>query len=199
MAYYPSYGTRQQRIRGEDTMIQVIIFLIRALLAAVLVAAGAAKLADILGFANTLLELGVPDRETHLVRMLALAIPLLEIGLGLALVSYLWPTIISAVVLILMCGFSIVVLVALRKAPHVACRCFGSLSSSQFSGKGLFRSLFLALLAGVVFWKGGTYYVPQFNQSSDIVLLIVVGYLIFAVSVAQAARTIADVKERISL
>lgn len=98
-------------------VVQIVLLLIRAVLAAVLVAAGAAKLADTRSFARTLIGLGVPARQERLVHGLAFAVPLLEVGLGLGLVSGLWPTLISSAVLVLMCSFSLVVLVALRKAP----------------------------------------------------------------------------------
>jgi uncharacterized membrane protein YphA (DoxX/SURF4 family) len=74
-----------------ENLIQIAIFLIRAALAAVLVAAGAAKLVDMRSFAATLTGLGVPPRPASLIRWLALIIPLLELGLGIALVSGLWP------------------------------------------------------------------------------------------------------------
>lgn len=177
---------------------QIILPLIRAILAVVLVAAGAAKLADVTGFAHTLYGLGVPGHWKYLVRGLALVVPLLEICLGLGLMAGLWPTIINSAVLILMCGFNALVLVALRKAPHVACRCFGALSDSQFSVKGLIRSLFLTLLAIMVFWSGITGTL-QLNGSLASIVLLVAGYLLFAIAAAQAARTIATIKERMSL
>jgi len=54
------------------------------------------------------------------------------------------------------------------------------------------------LLAAVIFWEGVAY-TSQFKPSSSIVILLIAGYLIFAVAVAQAARVIAGVKERVSL
>lgn len=182
---------------SQDAIL-LIGFSMKALLAAVLVAAGAAKLADIQSFVTTLIGLGVPIHKAYLVKGLALAVPLVEMGLGIMLVSGLWPVIINAAVLLLMSCFSIVVLVALSKASHVTCRCFGALTDSQFSGKGLIRSLFLTVLATLIFWEGKVY-ASQFNWSSGIVILLIVGYLIFAVAVAQAARVIAEVKERVSL
>lgn len=40
-------------------------------------------------------------------------------------------------------------IIALCRKLDVACRCFGTLSDSQFSGKGLARSLLLTVLAGL--------------------------------------------------
>jgi uncharacterized membrane protein YphA (DoxX/SURF4 family) len=176
-------------------LVQIAVPLMRASLAAVLVAAGAAKLVDLHGFATTLIGLGIPARWERLVHALTLAVPLLEISLGLALVSGFWPTAISVAALALMCGFSIVVLVALRKVPNVACRCFGALSDSQFSGKGLARSLSLTVLAFVTWWSGNAYPV-LFDRSPGAAILLVAGYLLFAAAAAQAAATIAAVKAK---
>jgi uncharacterized membrane protein YphA (DoxX/SURF4 family) len=178
-----------------QNILQVIVLLIRASLAAVLVAAGAAKLADIRSFATTLIGLGVPARREVLVRGLALVIPLLEVGLGSAVVSALWPMVINGALFVLMGSFSIAVIVALRRKLHVTCRCFGTLSDSQFTGKGLVRSLVLTVLAGVVFWSGNRY-PPQLNMSPGAIILLVAGFLLFAAAAAQAAKTIAILKER---
>ncbi len=178
-----------------QNIVQVLIFLGRASLAAVLVAAGAAKLADVRSFAATLRGLGIPARLEPLIRGQAFLFPLLEVILGIALISGLWPTIINVVVVVLMGSFSLVVLYALRRRLHVACRCFGTLSDSQFSGKGLTRSLLLTLLAIVVFW-GGNVYSLQFDAPPIAILLLVVGFLLFGLTAAQAARSIAVLKER---
>lgn len=176
-------------------ILQVTVLLIRASLAAVLVAAGAAKLADTRSFATTLMGLGVPARRALLLRGLALIIPLVEVGVGIGVVSGLWSAVMNSAVLVLMCGFSLVVLFALRKKLNVACRCLGILSDSQFSGKGLARSLFLTLLAVVIFWSGNTYS-PQFHGPPGAIILLVAGYLLFALAAAQAAKSIAVLKER---
>ncbi len=178
-------------------MILVIVFLLRASLAAVLVAAGAAKLADTRSFAITLIGLGVPARRERLLRGLALTIPLVEMGVGVMVVSGFWPAVTNGVLLLLMCSFSIVVIVALLKNLQVKCRCFGALSDSQFSGKGLVRSLLLTVLASVVFWAGNSFSL-QFEGSPGIVLLLIAGYLVFAVVAAQAATSIAVLKERMN-
>lgn len=176
-------------------MIQVIIFLIRALLVAVLIAAGAAKLADIRSFATTLTGLGVSVHQENLIRGLATTIPLVEMGVGIVAVSGLWPSVINGAVLVLMGGFSVVIIIALRRHLRVTCRCFGALSDSQFSGKGLARSLFLTALAVIVFWSGNTYSL-RFDGPPGAVMLLVAGYLVLAAATVQAAKTIAAIKER---
>jgi len=180
-----------------QNILQIVLLLCRASLAAVLLAAGTAKLADTRSFAATLIGLGVPARRQLLVRGLAFIFPLVEVILGIAIVTGLWPTIINSLVLMLMCGFSLVIVVALRRKLQVACRCFGMLSDSQFSARGLARSLFLTLLAVLVFW-GGRLYSLQLTGSPAAILLLVAGFLLFALAAAQAAKTIAELKERMA-
>jgi hypothetical protein len=97
----------------------------------------------------------------------------------------------------LLASFSIVVIIALRRKLQVACRCFGTLSDSQFTGKGLLRSLFLTVLAGGVFWSGSTY-PSQLHAPPGATILLVAGFLLFALAAMQAAKTIAVLKERMA-
>ncbi len=175
-------------------ILQVTVVLMRTSLAAVLVAAGAAKLADTRSFATTLMGLGVPAHRELLIRGLARIIPLVELGVGIAAVSGLWPTVVNSALLVLTCSFSVVVIVALSKRLQVACRCFGALSDSQFSGKGLVRSVFLTILAAVIFWGGNTYSM-RFDGPSGAIVLLLAGFLLFAFAAAQSAKTIAVLKE----
>lgn len=178
-------------------VMESIILLIKGFLATVLIAAGAAKFSDISGFTTTLIGLGMPARRRCLVRGLAFTVPLTEIGLGFFLIGDFFPLVVNTAVLLLMGVFSLVVLIALRKTPHVTCRCFGALSDLQFSWKGLARSIFLMVLAAVVVWEEKRY-VPPAEMLLGPGVLLIVGYIIFAVGVAQAAKTIAMLKERIS-
>lgn len=181
-----------------SSFVPIIIFLMRALLATVLVASGAAKLVDLVSFTATLRALGVPTGQQQKIHPIALVISLLEFTLGLALGSGLWPQVINSAVLGLMASFSAVVLVALRKAPHVSCRCFGALSETQFSGRGLARSLLLTAFAIMIFWYEAISPLPL-DGSLILRVLLLTGYFVFAASAAQAAQTLAFVKERISL
>lgn len=179
-----------------QTLVQFTILGIRASLAAVLVIAGAAKLADLQSFIATLTGLGVRDGKIHVVSVLSRVVPLIEISLGLALVTGLWPSVVNAAVMLLMAGFSIVVVVALYKAPHVACRCFGALSESQFSKRGLGRTLLLTALSAVVYW-GSNAYSLQYKAATWTIVLLVGGYVLLAAVAAQSAMTISLLKARI--
>lgn len=177
-------------------VVQILLFMGRAFLATVLVAAGAAKLADRQSFATTLRSLGMPVRQEALIQGLALLVPLIELALGVAIVSGLWPTVINGLAFVLMAGLSIVVVIALRKKLNVSCRCFGMLSDSQFSGKGLVRSVLLTLLALLVFW-GGIAYSLRFVAPPVAIVLLDAGFLLFGLTAGQAAKSIALIKERV--
>jgi hypothetical protein len=53
----------------------------------------------------------------------------------------------------------------------------------------------MTVLAGVIFWSGNTSS-PQFDELPWATMLLVAGFLLFALAAAQAAKTIALLKER---
>ncbi|SRR6266566_3689828 len=176
---------------------QVFVLLIRSALAAVLVASGAAKLSDIRSFVMTLAGLGLPAHRPYVLRGLAISIPLLEIGVGIVAVTGLWATIINGILLVLMCSFSLIVMIALQKKVNISCRCFGALSDSQFNGKGLVRNLLLTVLALIVFLSGSASS-SQIGGALGTTMLLVAGYLVFGIATTQAAKSLAAIKERMA-
>ncbi len=174
----------------------VILDVLKAVLATVLIAAGAAKLADLHSFATTLTLLGIARRHKRFTSVLSLVISSMEVFLGLILITGFCQHIFSGIVLLLMSIFTLTVIVALFKAPHVTCRCFGALSDSQFNRRGLLRSVLLTMVAGIVFlWSGDVTSIPL-NTVIEVMLPLLVGYVIFALGVAQAATVIALFKVR---
>jgi uncharacterized membrane protein YphA (DoxX/SURF4 family) len=173
-------------------IVQIAIFGIRAALAAVLIAAGASKLADRSSFTQTLVGLGLKSTYAP---MLAVTIPLLEVGLGLGLVASLWPYPVSAAVLAMLVLFSLVTLAAIQLRSRVECRCFGSLTESQFGTSGLIRVLVLTSLAGVNF---GFVAIGKlrFDVPLQAVVLLSVAYLLFGICAAQAAMLIQNIRGR---
>ena len=160
--------------------------------------AGAAKLVDVSGFARTLA--GLMPRSTatdETIRALAVAIPMGELLLGVVVITGLWSTVTDVIVLLVMCAFSVTVVLARRVAPHVKCRCFGTLSDSQFSGPGFIRSLVLTGLAFLVVIAGHISSTLSVKPPGiENTLLLVCGCLIFAVSASLAAQMLAQIKGR---
>jgi hypothetical protein len=171
---------------------QIAIFGIRAVLAAVLIAAGAAKLADRPSFTLTLLGLGVKSTYAPI---LAVTIPMLEVGLGLGLVAALWPYPVSAAVLAMLVLFSLVTLSAIQLRSRVECRCFGSLTESHFGTSGLIRVVVLTSLAGINFGFVAIGQ-PRFEVPTQADVLLSAAYLLFGVCAAQAAMLIQNIRER---
>src|SRR5712692_1193246 len=168
-----------------------VTLLIRAALVAVLLSVGASKLANTKSFAILLIRLGVPVRQKLLLYILAWAIPLLTVGLGLVIVSGLWPTVTNSLLLLLMGSFCLAEVVALRRKPQEAG--FASASNSQLSGKDLTRGAFLTVVAAVNLW-GGNAYAAQVNRFPGVVMLLVAIFLLSVIAATQMTKTIATLK-----
>ncbi len=179
--------------------LSISYYLVRAFLAIVFVTAGAAKITDGTNFGTTLVSLGIPMHSQKSARGIAITISLTEILVGIFVISELWPIIINAVLFGAMGSFTLVVLYALHKAPHATCHCFGALSNSQFSKRGLLRNLLLTAAALMVLLLANDLPQPQFHELFPIRLLLIAGYLLLALCTVQATRVIALVKERASL
>lgn len=155
-----------------STLFLIVILFTRALLAVLLVTAGAAKLADTQGFARTLVGLGLSLGHHSLVRGLALAIPLLELGLGIGLISGLYPEVMDSAALAIFACFTLVVLISVLRTNSVTCRCFGALSDTQFTGWGLLRNIVYTGLALLVMVYGSRVHEPFDGPPIFIALLV---------------------------
>jgi uncharacterized membrane protein YphA (DoxX/SURF4 family) len=162
----------------------------RDLVAVVLVASGAAKLADVRNFQGTLVGLGV-HRGTAAAAWLVGG---LELAVGVVSLTSLWPRVTDGVVLALTLVFAAVAAVAARRSPGLRCRCFGALSNSQFGRKALLRSLVLAAVAAAVL-AGELVDGTAANRSALPLAALVAAAGVFALAAAQAARTIGLVQE----
>lgn len=180
-----------------DTLFQVSFFLVRAVISVVLVAAGAAKLSDLRSFTTTLAGLGLAIWPISLLRSLSFVISLIELCLGLLLSIGIWSQAISLAVLALFSLFSFVTLIAILKKSVVSCRCFGALSDSQFTLKGLIRSFVLVGFAALIVFSNAVYRQRE-PEELGLVFLMVTGYIILAFAFAQAAKTLAAIKESLN-
>ncbi len=157
----------------------------RLLLAAILIVAGAAKLADQPGARRALVDFGV---RGALVRLGAIALPLAEIGIGLALLSAAtaWPAAIGAILVLAAFAAGIGYQMARGRSPE--CHCFGALSSSRAGPRTLARNVGLAALGAVVVVRG-----PEALQPGPIDWLIDAGpaWQLVAVTLAMVGGAIA--------
>jgi hypothetical protein len=161
----------------------------RAAVAAVLVASGAAKLADLHTFRATLVGLGLSKGAGPASWLVAT----LELALGVASLSSAWPTATDALVLGLTLAFAGTAAVAAKRAPGLRCRCFGALSDSQFGRKALVRSVVLVALAAAVL-VAGVVHEARADWSAPWVVTLLATTALFALASGQAARALGTVQ-----
>ncbi|MGH2532599.1 MAG: MauE/DoxX family redox-associated membrane protein, partial [Thermomicrobiales bacterium] len=128
-----------------------------------------------------------------LVTATATAIPLLELGVGFMAVTRFWPVATSLAVLVLAASFTALTGWALIWRPRVACRCFGTLTDSQFSRRDLVRSALLTVTAALVLWYEAVR-APALAASAGWSLMLLLGFAVFALAAAQAATTLSALK-----
>jgi thiol-disulfide isomerase/thioredoxin/uncharacterized membrane protein YphA (DoxX/SURF4 family) len=127
------------------------LLIARLVLAVVFILAGVAKLSDLKGSRQAIIEFGLP---ALLASPLALLLPLAELGVGAALIpaSTAWWGALGALVLLLLFVVGISINLARGKKPE--CHCFGQLHSAPAGWKTLARNGALAAVAGFVLWAG---------------------------------------------
>lgn len=114
-------------------------FVLSVVVAAVFVYAGVAKFATFNNWTFQARALGAPDPAVVLV-------PLAEISLAVLLVGRWWFTQAVLASLVLMVGFTALLLVRLRDSERMPCACFGSTSQRPMSWFDVVRNLFLIAL-----------------------------------------------------
>ncbi len=135
---------------------------VQAISAALLLIAGAQKLAAPSRFEETLRALGLP-----LVRSLVVAVPLVELLTASLILVRLSPQIAAALTVILGGSFGGAGLVALLQRKTVQCACFGPM------GKG---TLGIRQVAAVPLWltaAAATLYLPGVSGATGVTVLVV--------------------------
>jgi thiol-disulfide isomerase/thioredoxin len=118
----------------------------RLLLAAVFVAAGAAKLADRFGTRRALRAFGVPS---GLVAMASIALPLAELAVAALLLPASTAVVGALAALALLAVFTTAIVVSLLRGRTPECRCFGQLHAKPTSWATVGRNVGLLALAVV--------------------------------------------------
>ena len=133
--------------------MDLLLLVARLILAAVFCVAGLAKLVNRRSAVQSLGEFGVP---TVLVAPLALALPLVELAVAIALVpvATAWWGAVAALGLLLVFLAAIGVNLARGRRPE--CRCFGQMGSGPIGWQTVTRNLGLSALAGLLVWQGPT-------------------------------------------
>lgn len=167
----------------------------RTCLGSMLVASGAAKLANGTDFANTLKSLGIVARREQIRLLLAITFSSVELLIGGCILAGIWSIAMNALLLVIMFFFSFFVLFALYKAPYTKCRCFGALSSSQFDKRALIRNIIFTGVA--LFAFVASLHFPPLHEVVWMSITLLVGYALFAFGVVQATKTEYLMKESV--
>jgi len=127
------------------------LLITRLALAAVFSLAGVAKLSDLKGSRQAIIDFGLP---AVLASPLALLLPLAELGVGAALIpaSSAWWGALGALGLLLL--FVVGISINLGRGRKPECHCFGQLHSAPAGWKTLARNGAFAAVAGFVLLKG---------------------------------------------
>jgi peroxiredoxin/uncharacterized membrane protein YphA (DoxX/SURF4 family) len=131
--------------------VDILLFVIRILLAGMFFIAGFAKLSDRAGSYQAMVDFGLPKR---LARPFGLALPLVELVVALLLIfnATAWIGAIGAFFLLL--SFIVGITYNLAKGRQPDCHCFGQLQSTPIGWNTVARNGILALLAAAIIWQG---------------------------------------------
>lgn len=149
----------------------------RFALAAVFTVAGLAKLRDSQGSRKSLGDFGVPGA---LIPLLAVLLPVSEIGCAIALFRDGWAVRGATGAAVLLCVFTVGIAVNLARGRAPACHCFGQLSSSAVSWRTLVRNFVLLMLAAGVLWRADkvtSTWPSLYGNSFDTAIIVAFGIL----------------------
>jgi uncharacterized membrane protein YphA (DoxX/SURF4 family)/peroxiredoxin len=133
-------------------VVGAVALLARAGLAVMFAVAGAAKLANLEASRRSMRDFGVP---ALLAGPVGIAVPVLEIAVGLALLPTPIAEIGAAGALALLLGFTLAIGVNLLRGRKPDCNCFGQLHSKPISAWTFVRNLALSAVAAALVWRGG--------------------------------------------
>ena len=149
-------------------------------LALMLVAAGAAKLADVSSFAATV-QLFMPfEASVRSAVRTATAIATFELALGTASLAFPSVAVINFLVLATGCAFFAVSSIGYARHRGVSCRCFGQLSRRVFDVAGLARSFVVVGLAASVAGIAVSPSAIAITTVEHLLLLVAAGVVAFA-------------------
>lgn len=166
----------------------------RALLATVFAVSGAAKLRDRTGTLEAVAAFGVPAR---LVPAVAAALPPAELVVAASLVPHATAPAGSLAALTLLVAFSAAVGLALAQGRRPRCSCFGSIGSSDVSGRTLVRNgvLAVAAVAGVI-GPGSVVAAPPGRVAAAVVAGVLAAGLVVAVEAVTGRREVARTEQQ---
>jgi hypothetical protein len=172
--------------------VDVLILGAKSALAALLLVAAGAKLADLPGFTAAVRLFAPPRSPARLLRGVALGIAAAEFVLGAVSLSSPTVTWLNPVIFAVGCAF--VTFSAVGYAFHRgrSCRCFGALSQRRFDVAGIARSMLIAAVGAVAMTPVRT---SSVQVTAAPRLLLLAAALLLALAAFTAARALAVSRE----
>lgn len=133
--------------------MQGVVLAVRIAGGAMLMVAGAGKLADRAGARVALSELRVP---APLVPALVVLVPIVELAIGAALLPAATAAVAATAAAVLFAMFAAAMAAALRRGESPDCHCFGVLHSSRVAPPAVARTALFAAAAVLVAWAEWT-------------------------------------------
>jgi Peroxiredoxin len=168
--------------------MELIAFLIRAVMAAVFAIAAIAKIGGYRSSRGSLEEFGV---RPQLSKALAIVLPIAELTVAVLLMVPRLATIGALAALTLVCIFTTAILYNLILGRRPECNCFGQIHSSPIGSATLVRNAFLAV--GAILLT-----IPSFGITVGISIIIVFTIVLILALLARTLARQRDILERIS-
>lgn len=131
----------------STSVVQTLALPARLALGGILLYAGFSKLNDGWRFAEAIANYRLLSAQAN--QILALALPWLEVALGLMLILGLWLRAAAGLSALVFIGFSVAVIAALARHLDISCGCFGTGGATQLGVQTLALDVF-GFACGVV-------------------------------------------------
>jgi uncharacterized membrane protein YphA (DoxX/SURF4 family) len=171
-----------------STVLEIATAGSRAVLVATFLAAAAAKLVTRDQFGETLSGIGVTN-SPRLRNTLSWMVPLIEFAIAALLVIGWYLRIVAVIAGVVSLTFALFTLWATRHRPMVSCRCFGPLTSSAFSMRGVLRNIGLIALASILALEAHRF-AGSMDASAAQTTLVFAAFVLLGLVIAQTASSL---------
>ncbi|MEN3336077.1 MAG: hypothetical protein V7641_5442 [Blastocatellia bacterium] len=134
-------------VKSHGAMMNMILLVVRLLLAAVFAVAAVAKLMDRRGARRAITDMGLPQATAPLLAWIVPVAELTVAGMLLPAASAWWG---GGAALVLLAAFTAAIALNLRRGRAPDCHCFGQLTAGPIGRGTLLRNLLLLTAAGLL-------------------------------------------------
>lgn len=131
-----------------DSVSVSLVLVARLCLGVILLSAASGKLADLAGFTHGVVEYQL--LPLSLAKRIALVLPYIELIFALALIAGTAVPLVALLTIALLIGFSLGVIVNLRRGREITCHCHGFVGTPTISWGTVVRNALLTVLAAML-------------------------------------------------